>query len=337
MILNETALRNILGLGPSNEKVLVPTSLPVLEQIEFDWDEIISIAAQYRPDIIELKLVLEADRHALLQADNQARPQFDGIANYRWDGLSGEMPNGAILRNDPGRFAGFNLGVSFSVPLGLRQSRAALRRQELRLVQDKTNLDQGIHQMVHQLTVNYRNLDQFFEQYQAFKEARESSRLNFENQVGEFIAGRREFINVLQAITDWGNAVSQEARSITQYNTELANVERQTGTILDTHSVCFVEECYGSIGPTLFGGRRRNTDYPLRLGIDGSSDRYSESADSSDESFNLEDLDFDRESSRLEQQTPEPRRPELEDNSEEDPVRSSWLPRPGKRLLERLR
>ena len=101
------------------------------------------MAEQLRPDIIELKLVMEADEQRLAFADNQARPQLDGVAGYRWNGLEGEMPNGATLRAPDGRFAGFNVGVNFSVPFGLRQSRAALRRQELVVARNQANLDQG--------------------------------------------------------------------------------------------------------------------------------------------------------------------------------------------------
>lgn len=298
LILAETALRNILGLDPSDTSVFVPTSLPMLEQVEFDWNEIVAIAEQYRPDVIELKLILQADRQNLLLADNQAKPQLDGIANYRWDGLQGELPSGIVVPDQAGRFAGFNLGVNFSVPMGLRRDRASLRRQELVLARDRANLEQGIFQMVQQLTINYRNLDQFFEQYVAFKEARAAARQNYENQAAEFVAGRREFINVLQAITDWGNAVSQEARSITQYNTELANVERQSGTILETHGIFFAEERYSSLGPRLFGLLRSDECYFQRINLDGDGDRYEESANSSDESFNLEILNPRRESSR---------------------------------------
>jgi outer membrane protein TolC len=307
VILAETALRNVMGLPPSNGSVFVPTSLPILEQIDFDWNEIVSIAEQHRPDIIELKLVLEADRLQLLQADNAVLPQFDGIANYRWDGLSGEMPNGNFLENDGGRFAGFNLGVNFSVPFGLRQSRAALRRSELVLLQDQKNLDQGIHQMVHQLTINYRNLDQFYLQIEAFREARKAARLSYQNQADEVFTGRREFLNVLTAITDWGNAVSQEARSITQYNTELANVEAQTGSILETHGIRFVEERFGSIAPTLVGVRRPVRDYPKSLRVEGTDDRYRESATNSDSAFELEDL-----------QTPRPDSEDQEDATAEE-------------------
>ncbi|QEG20814.1 TolC family protein [Mariniblastus fucicola] len=299
LILAETALRNVMGLPPSSGSVIVPTSVPVLEQIDFNWNEIVAIAEEHRPDIIELKLILEADQQQLRLADNSARPQFDGIANYRWDGLSGEMPNGNFLENDGGRFAGFNLGVNFAVPFGLRGDRAALRRRELILLQDRKNLEQGIHQMVHQLTINYRNLDQFYLQIEAFREAREAARISYNNQAAEVFEGRREVINVLTAITDWGNAISQEARSITQYNTELANVESQTGSILETHGIRFVEERYGSIAPTLVGVQRPSRAYPKALRIDGATDRYNESPTNSDSAFNLEDLDPPRPNSEL--------------------------------------
>ncbi len=346
LILTETALRNILGYPPSSTSVLVPTSTPIREQVDFNWDEILAMAELYRPDIIELKLVLEADQQTLLQADNQAKPQLDGIANYRWDGLSGEIPIGSLQRSNPGQFAGFNIGVNFSVPLGLRRDRSNLRRQELLLQRDQVNLDQGVHQMVHQLTINYRNLEQYFLLYVAYKEAREAALINYENQVGEVLSGRREFINALQAITDWGNAVSQEAASITQYNTELANVERQTGTILETHGIRFVEEQYGSLGPRGYLGLRRcDRIYPEKFSIDSEGDRYRESPGSSDDSFELQALSYkeeDRTAPRLEsspEDSPEINKPKIRVPQEEPPTQQDNRAKTNttQKLLEALR
>ena len=288
-ILAETALRNILGLPPSGHDELVPTSAPQLEQLNFDWNYLLAAAEKYRPDIIELKLIIEADNHLLLQANNQARPQLDGVASYRWDGVRGEMPNGLNLQSGPGQFAGYNAGINFSVPIGLRQSRAGLRRQELINARDKANLDQGIHQMVHQVTISYRNLAQFYLQINAFKEARKAALMNYENQIAEFMSGRQNFLNVLQAITDWGNAVSQEARSVTQYNTELANIERQTGTILESHGIVFSEERFSTIGPR---GRLFSDEfYPSSLRPVGEIDHYPDSGRAAENSFDLTDLD----------------------------------------------
>ncbi len=293
LLLRETALRNVFYKQYSNDTKYVPSSVPVQDKVDFDWNQLLVLAEQYRPDIIELKLVLEADQQRLAQAANQTRPQLDAIASYRWDGLQGTMPNGANLQSGAERFQGFSVGVNFSVPIGLRQSRASLRRQEMVLNRDRINLDQAIHQMIHQLAINYRNVDQFHAQIVAFREAKEASRLNLENQLADFNSGRSEFINVLQAIASWGNAVSQEAQSIAQYNIELTNIEFQTGTILETHGIVFYEERFQSLGPM---GRLGNPlCYPEKVFPAGTPERYPDSGKRSDEAFDLRALGNSRE------------------------------------------
>jgi outer membrane protein TolC len=249
LLQREAALRNIMGLSPVEPLKFVPTSAPTPVRIDPRWDEILSLASENRPDLIELKLIIEADRQSLIIAQNQALPQVNATMLYRWNGLEGQTPSGAVIGTSTGQFTDWTLGVNFAVPLGLRQGRAALRRSELLLARDRANLDQGLHAASHDLAGNLRNLAQFFEQYKAFQVTRKAARVNLEQQLAEFRTGRAIFLNVLQAITDWGNAVSSEAQSLAQYNIELANLERQTGTILETHGIRFVEERFRSIGP----------------------------------------------------------------------------------------
>src|SRR5262249_12374147 len=138
---------------------------------------------------------------------------------------------------------------------------------------------------LHILAGNTRNLSQYYEQYLAFKEAREAARINLERQLADNNVGRAIFLNVLQAIQDWGNSVSAEANAICQYNTELANLERQTGTILETHGVRFVEERYGSIGP--LGRAALPVPYPERLPPTANVPLYPKSDKPSETSFDL--------------------------------------------------
>ena len=67
-------------------------------------------------------------------------------------------------------------------------------------------------------------------------------------------------------------AIAREARALAQYNTELATLERQTGTILESHGVRFAEERYRSIGPLgrLFDDRY----YPLDRRPTPNAERY---------------------------------------------------------------
>ncbi len=92
--------------------------------------------------------------------------------SYQWNGLEGIAPSGDRLSTSPGQFANWSLGVNFSVPLGLRLGRANLRNAELVLISDTANLDQARHHALHVLAGNLRNLAQFYEQYQAFRETR---------------------------------------------------------------------------------------------------------------------------------------------------------------------
>ena len=246
----EAALRNIMGVSPSDTRRIVPQTPPSVRRLETDWEQVLALAEEYRPDLIELKLVLEADEQQLIIARNNALPRLDGVALYRWNGLEGRTPAGTRL-GDNGEFADWELGVNFSVPLGLRRERAVVRQTELLLTRDRANLDQALHAAAHRLATSYRSLDQFYEQYAAFARVRDAARKNVENQLARYGLGLRDvlLVNVLQAITDWGNAVSNENQALILYNTELANLERETGTILESHGVRFWEERYRSIGP----------------------------------------------------------------------------------------
>jgi outer membrane protein TolC len=248
VIQREAALRNILGLPPTGP-VLVPVTPPSTSRLRPSWDEIVRLAEERRPDLIELKLVILADQQRLILAENQALPRVDTAMIYGWNGLEGKTLSGPQNSTEGGEFTDWTLGVNLSVPLGLRQGRAALRERQLILARDWANLDQGLHAALHDLATSTRALAQYYEQYEAFKEAREAARANLDQQLAAFRAGRAIFLDVLQAITNWGDSVSAEAQALAQYNAELANLERQTGTILETHGIYFYEERFGSIGP----------------------------------------------------------------------------------------
>jgi len=306
----EAALRNLLGLPPWDEAQLIPTTEPAQERLRPVWPDIVELAAQRRPDLIELKLILEADEQQLIIANNNALPQLNALALYRWNGLQGELPNGNGIATAPGQFTDWTLGVNFSVPVGLRSARARLRQRELILARDRANLDQGLHAASHNLATTLRSLDQTYEQYLAFKEARDIARQTVTVRQEEFAVGRGIFVDVLVAITDWGNAMTSEALALTQYNTLLAEVERQTGTILETHGVRFYEERYGSIGP--LGRLAQPVCFPQATPPTLNADRYQPGERPAEQAFNLEDLGRLMPREDIFPQTPQPLPPPRE-------------------------
>lgn len=334
----ESALQNILGLHAASPDRLVPTSPPLAEKLTFDWTTTFHLAEERRPDIIESKLIYEADRQRYLISRNNFKPSLNATGRYRWDGLVGQLPGGNSFTTQGSEFTDWQLGVNFSVPLLLREERASLRSAELVLARDRANINQLVHSTEHSLAITLRLVDQSFLQYQAYQEAREAARVNLERQLAASKAGTDViFLNVLQAISDWGNAVSQEAQALLQYNITLASLEQGTGTILETHGVWFAEDQQCNVGPAwLF--HNRNTLYPHAHRPTLNDPIYEIGDTPSEEFFDLEDFPGSSKESAPQKDSPEsaPDMPNTEATaipSESDPERN----RPVLRLIDYLR
>jgi hypothetical protein len=197
------------------------------------------------------------------------------------------MPNGDDLSTSAGQYTNWTVGVNFSVPLGLRQGRAQVRQAKLVIARDRANEEQGVHAAIHQLAATVRDLDSAYDQYLAFKETRDAATANLRTQFDLFQQGGPKsviYLNVLQALNDWGNAVSSEAQQLLNYNIALATLERQTGTILETHGLVFVEERFRAAGPL----RGHDRLYPFAQPPAGSPQQYPGTNEPSENSFELQ-------------------------------------------------
>jgi outer membrane protein TolC len=283
----------------------VPVSAPTTQRYRPDWDALIRLAEQRRPDIVELKIITEADQQRLIQAEDQTLPKLNAAASYTWNGLEGEVPNGATVSTAPGQYTTWSVGVNFSVPLGLRQGRAQVRQQKLTIARDRANVQQGVHAALHQLAGTVRDLDSAYEQYVAYKETRDAATTNLRTQFDLFKQGGPKsviYLNVLQALNDWGNAVSSEAQQLLAYNVALATLEREAGTILETHGLVFVEERFRAAGPLLCCDRL----YPLAQPPVGSPQAYPGTGEPSENSFDLKNP-VERGKKPSEEELPQPR------------------------------
>ena len=301
----EAALRNMMGLPPEDGERIVPSTPPTRDEVQFRWEEVNATAQIHRPDLIEFNLILFADQKQLQQNRNLAQPQLNAVAIQQWNGLSGRVLSGNQLSSSPGDNSSWTMGVTFSVPLSLRESRARVRNQELQIAKDRANIQQNLHQIEHLLATSLRTIDQNFLQYEAYRDARDAAKKNLEVRAERFRLGFKDeiLLNYLQGVTDWGNAVASEAQALTAYNTELAGLERQTGTILETHGIRLIEERFASIGTH---GRCFDEEcYPRDLRPKTSESRYEDSGKAAEESFNLQDFPRQRRDKLLLPETPQ--------------------------------
>src|SRR5262249_30755573 len=130
---------------------------------------------------------------------------------------------------------------------------------------------------------------------------------NLRVQIAEFRAGRSIYLTVLQALNDWGAAVTSEAQALIGYNVSLALLERQTGTILETHGLVFHEERFWAAGPLGVCGPGR--DYPAALRRAGAPTRSPPTGEPAENAFDLRNPDPRREPTPDQAPMPRPLRP----------------------------
>ena len=150
------------------------------------------------------------------------------------------------------------------------------------MVRDQANVEQQVHLALHQLASTLRDLESAYEQYLALNETRVAADINLRVQNEKFRTGQTIYLNVLQALYDWGSAVSSEAQQLLIYNTALAVLEQQTGTILETHGLVFAEERFRAAGPLL-----HDRLYPFAQPAVGSPHLYPGSGEPAEDSFDL--------------------------------------------------
>ena len=99
----------------------------------------------------------------------------------------------------------------------------------MNLARDQALLQQRILETQHELASSLRNLESLYAQYEANRKVREASEINLDRQFRLFRIGglpgeRITAVEVLVAVTDWGNSVSAEALSLTLYNSQTATL-----------------------------------------------------------------------------------------------------------------
>jgi outer membrane protein TolC len=247
----ETTLRNLLGLPPADKRRLVPIDDPMRAPIAVDWATTIRTALDYRPDIVRNRLGVRVRELQLLIAKNSVQPQLDLEGLWRVNGLDNELDEAIGLLTD-NQFTDWQLGVTFSVPIGLRAAAANMQAAELRLDKERALLRQTVHSTSHRLNAIVRNLDSLYNQYQVARERLEASRIWLEGRRTQFEEpppareGQDSLLlaltNYLQALRSWSSAATATADLVAQYNTALAELEEAKGTLLSARNIQLQED-----------------------------------------------------------------------------------------------
>jgi outer membrane protein TolC len=266
VITTERQLRNILGLPPADNRRIIPVTPPAEARLEPDWDSSLAQMVTFQPDIVQQQLLVRIAELQLLVARNQLLPQLNLSVLYQLNGLGQQLDNaeavmtGAtikaldpIIRNKElaaglpanagfyNNFHTWQVGFTFQMPLGMRSPLANTRHAQYILLQQRAYLQQFVHQTTHSLARFFLEVDANYKQFKTASRLRAAAAQRLEAQRAYYEEGRITIDRFLDAVSQYAQAVAQEAQFKTTYNISIVALEEAKGTLLAYNNIAVAE------------------------------------------------------------------------------------------------
>ena len=245
----ETVLRRMLGLPASDGTVLRPSDELVTARFEPNWEANLVEALTQRVELRRQRWSIRSMQLQLRAARSLVRPRLDMVGGYRINALGDDLFSNSRAPLSSGYrglshadHTGWNLGVEFTVPLGMRSANAQVKNLELRLAKARAVLDAQEMEISHELSDAVQQL--------AAHEA--ASRSNFNRraaaqervrqfEIEVFNAGTKTLDDLLRAQVSRAEAEVAYYTSLVAYNQALTNLHFRTGRLLAVNNVQLAE------------------------------------------------------------------------------------------------
>lgn len=250
----ELQLRRICGLTANDGKVIRPTDEPTVAAMVHNWDVSLATAFARREELRKQKWNIKSIEFQLRAAKNLARPQLNFVSSYQMNGFGQHLfgdnaPVGSVQENLTnytrnllqGNQTGWNVGLQFAVPLGLRNAHAQIRNTELRLIKAQSVLESQEMEINHEIAGTFQALDYWYQNMQTNYNRRLAAADNMEAALIDYGVDRKALDLVLQAQNRQTIADLAFFRSVIEYNKSLAELQLRQGTLLEYNNIHLAE------------------------------------------------------------------------------------------------
>jgi hypothetical protein len=256
VLVAERRLRVLMGLSPTDGKLIRPTNEPIMAKVDFDWEEASAEAAVRRAELRRQKWNIRRRELELIASKNFLMPRLDAVGRYRWRGIGddligsdrGDVPGTDIADNafanlTSGDFQEWQLGAEFSVPIGFRRAHAGVRNAELLLARDRALLRDQQREVIHELSDAIAEMDRTFVVAQTSYNRLIASQQQHQalTAVEEKAKSEASLYLRLDALRRLVESESRYFRALAEYAIATKNVHYVKGTLLDYDGVYLAE------------------------------------------------------------------------------------------------
>lgn len=279
----ERIMRELLGLAPTDGRLIRPIQEPTLARVEFDWNEAVTQMLYLSPELRRAKTVLKQRELEQMSAKNQLLPEVNLSLLYRMVGLGDTL--GPPSRRDvnfpaPGSSAlgeltggNYQEGVvrlEITPPaIGSRREQARIRGSKFRLVQSRAYLQDAERLLVSQLSDAVAKTATHYQLVQTQAQRWQSAEQEVEARLAEFKGGRSQVNVVLQSQQRRADAQIAYYRALGEYNKSINYVDYLKGTMLANSNIVLSEGVWNkkAYWDALERARERSAGKKVKYGV----------------------------------------------------------------------
>jgi hypothetical protein len=276
----ERRLRLIMGLPPTDARLIRPSEEPAVSRVTFDWQQLACQALCEREELRRQRWVVKDRELELTASRNFLKPNLDLVAIYRWRGFGEHLLNpdsnglppldNAYANLTSGQFEEWQVGAEFNMPIGFRQGHSAVRNAELRLTQARAYLRDQERQVMNDLSEAVAQVDRAFALVQTNINRTVAARDQLRALRVAYEADKVELFVVLDAQRQFSEALSAYYSARVDYAIAIRNVYYEKGSLLEYCDVSLAEGPWASKAyrdaaqRERLRGQSRTIDYTFR-------------------------------------------------------------------------
>jgi outer membrane protein TolC len=271
----ERRLRLLMGLPPSDGRLIRPADEPVTAPIVFDWSEITRESLVRRVELRRQRWLARRFELELTASKNYLLPRLDAVGRYRWRGFGDDLLHSdtagrtefdnAYANLTSGHFQEWQVGVELNVPLGYRKGFAAVRNAELQLCRARAVLREQEHAVLHDAASSVAEFDRAAVVARTTASRLEAARQQLAAVQAAYDADKAPLDLLLEAQRNLADAESRHYRSLAEYAVAIKNVHYSKGTLLDYDGVMLSESSWPGKAYADASRREARRGRPLEL------------------------------------------------------------------------
>lgn len=261
----ERALRELMGLPPTDGRLIRPSDEPPMTDTVFDWQQSLTEALARRVEIRRQKWVVKRRELELIASRNFLKWRLDGRGLYRWFGFGDDLldvdgtrktfptglpapadtvtvPDNAIGNIFNGdAFQEWELGLQLNIPIGKRLGRSAVRNAEFLLARESAVLQEQELEISHQLSDAFGELDRAYATTRSAFNRRAASYQQLAAVRKKYDVGRSPLEFLVDAQRRTANADSDYYLALSDYAKAVVDIQYKRGSLLEYNGIYLAE------------------------------------------------------------------------------------------------